>query len=957
MAISKNLKEMILNNIEKINITKKIRMDIEDIYLESSSTTNNEEYNTISYKLGKALIDAKKDVPTALSTPKKLYALYLESQNRSIQRNITKQKSKTIEKSYEVLQQSFEYKRIEDFYIEPSDDYTINFSNLKDTFGIKSGEKVYIVDENKVFFHSDECIPIYTTDEKLHKITLGMKQGINLNFSIEKSKNLDIVVIICFYDEKTKERISYNMLPINKVVNAYFPKNSGYFNLGLKVIGEGFAKHNDIAFNNLCENAFIDDNIDLEEGVSIIIPSYKGQDTIIDTLKSIANQKNIEFKLLEIIIIINGEKDSTEDKVLEFSSKHPYLNIDCEYISSAGASKARNIAIAKAKKKFMVFCDDDDLLSEEYIAGLYEIRSPDSIGFCQIYDLETDDVLVKNNTINTMLLSALDENIESINRFTSAITMIASKIVPTKNIQKISFNESLRSGEDVAFFTEYYVKYSPSLVMSSNQNTYYIRRLRNNSVSRQELSFDFNISQRLDVIKDLILLKKTITNRDGFDFVDTKIRAQCSFIVNYLNKYPEEYRQLHLQIINKGIQGFPYRYLQDKLGLIEPDLLVVSYCHPPFVDTSAVVSAKRVFEFNQICDIICADMSKVREVNTELYAINQHLVRDSFVVDTPPTFGGWSGIYHFCQAVITLSKGKQYGSIYSRSFWPASHFAAFEYKRKNPDVKWIAEFSDPVILDIEGNIRHASIPKEWVEKVVTDFDLNDSLKQEYNLYIWCELVAYLFADEIIFTCSNQKDLMLNNFPYKESLVNAKGSIKTIPHPTLPPEYYNRSSVMEYDLDLQKVNFAYFGAFYKTRRLDDLIESLYFYHSNIHQFENMKEPLVHIFTEQVEVAKDMVNEEGLSKYFVINEYVDYFDFLKISKSMDVLIVNDSKAKDIFGYNPYMPSKLSDYLGSESKIWMFCEEGSAMDQLQNIGGYKSYITKNPSKALIEILADIT
>ena len=47
--------------------------------------------------------------------------------------------------------------------------------------------------------------------------------------------------------------------------------------------------------------------------------------------------------------------------------------------------------------------------------------------------------------------------------------------------------------------------------------------------------------------------------------------------------------------------------------------------------------------------------------------------------------------------------------------------------------------------------------------------------------------------------------------------------------------------------------------------------------------------------------------------------------------DVLIVEDSFTKGHFIKNPYLPSKLSDYNGSNTTIWAICEENSEMSKL--------------------------
>lgn len=960
MAIPKKIKENILHAIKEINEIKKLSNNANenDTDIKSPTDISNKEYNTISYKLGKTLIDSKKDMVSAISTPRKLFGIYLESKNRLQESDIKYlEKSKVVVRNVGKLNNVIGYKRIDDFISEEihSNNENVSLQSLINIFGIKSGDKVFTLSDNKVYFETKSNEPIYTTSQKIWTTSSYTKKIINANFDLKKSDELDLVVIISFFDDNSKNRIHYNMLPINKNLNIAIPQNATYFNLGLKVTGEGVLEKKKIKLGGIQESipiTTIDYNLD--DGISIIIPSYKGEKTIIDTLESIEKQKNINLDLLEIIIVINGEKDSTEEKIIEFSNNQKHLNIVCSYTNELGASEARNIAIKQASKEYLVFCDDDDLLSDEYLSGLYKIRNPESIGFCSIYDMKEDGQIVKDNNINTKLIRSLTDNVHNIENFTSAITMIASKIIPTKNIKDIVFDKSLRSGEDVVFFTDYYIRYNPKLIMCSNEETYYIRRLRDNSVSRQKMSFEFNVSQRLDVMKSLLSLKTSTYKKEQLEFIDSKIRAQCGFIVSYLKENPKEYKNIHLAIVKKDIKSFPYRYLQDRVGLTDPSLLVISYCHPPFVDTSAVVAAKRVFEFDEICDVVCADMSKVRAINPELSKINRHLIRDSFVLSTNPTFGGWSGIYEFASAIDFLVDDKNYTSVYSRSFWPASHFAAFEYKRKHPEVKWIAEFSDPIILDIEGNARKADISIDWVKEIIADFGLDYSLINEDNLYVWCELIVYIFADEIIFTCENQRKLMTNSFPHQKYINRIENHNQIIPHPTLPKEFYE-SNQIDYKLDESKVNFAYFGAFYKTRRLDDLIDALHSYKSNVGKYKKLKSPLIHIFTEQVDAAKEMVEEEGLDKYFIINNYVNYFDFLNISKAMDVLIVNDAKAKDMFGFNPYLPSKLSDYLGSSSKIWGFYEKNSAI----SFGSKENYYTELSKgegfKTLIQILSE--
>ncbi len=59
-------------------------------------------------------------------------------------------------------------------------------------------------------------------------------------------------------------------------------------------------------------------------------------------------------------------------------------------------------------------------------------------------------------------------------------------------------------------------------------------------------------------------------------------------------------------------------------------------------------------------------------------------------------------------------------------------------------------------------------------------------------------------------------------------------------------------------------------------------------------------------------------------------MNFLEFLNLTTKFDCLIVNDTFTKGYKEVNPYLPSKLSDYLGSGSDIWMIYEEGSIMSR---------------------------
>jgi glycosyltransferase involved in cell wall biosynthesis len=89
--------------------------------------------------------------------------------------------------------------------------------------------------------------------------------------------------------------------------------------------------------------------------VSIIIPAHNEEKYIEETLKSVLNQN------CEIIVVANGCKDKTVEKVKKFPKVKLYE------IKEAHVSKARNYGASKTKEELLIFVDADTKLSSNSI--------------------------------------------------------------------------------------------------------------------------------------------------------------------------------------------------------------------------------------------------------------------------------------------------------------------------------------------------------------------------------------------------------------------------------------------------------------------------------------------------------------------------------------------------------------------------------------------------------------
>lgn len=225
----------------------------------------------------------------------------------------------------------------------------------------------------------------------------------------------------------------------------------------------------------------------------------------------------------------------------------------------------------------------------------------------------------------------------------------------------------------------------------------------------------------------------------------------------------------------------------------------------------------------------------------------------------------------------------------------------------------------------------------------------DLIENKSSAYFVAEYLVYLFADKIIFTNENQREVMLRQFPVDVyDMVLTKSEIKQ--HPTLPDKYYHIiESKLKIDNDF--INIAYFGnEYYGKRHFESIFLAL---ESLNHKYKNIIR--LYLFNEDQLLLKRLISTLSVKNNIIIKKPVDYLEFLNLTTKFDVLVVNDLITKGNYDINPYLPSKFSDYLGSKSNIWAICEDGSSLSRSKV--KYKSYVDdyKGSSLELVRILED--
>lgn len=108
----------------------------------------------------------------------------------------------------------------------------------------------------------------------------------------------------------------------------------------------------------------------MKKGISVILPFYNSQDTLLESAKSLLNQKRNKNLPLEVLLIDNN---STEDSgkighALETVYPDIFRYIQC---SEQGVSSARNLGLQLATKEYVMFLDADDAFSLDTVQNVY----------------------------------------------------------------------------------------------------------------------------------------------------------------------------------------------------------------------------------------------------------------------------------------------------------------------------------------------------------------------------------------------------------------------------------------------------------------------------------------------------------------------------------------------------------------------------------------------------------
>ena len=116
----------------------------------------------------------------------------------------------------------------------------------------------------------------------------------------------------------------------------------------------------------------------MKDGISVIICCFNSSKRLKPTLEHLYFQRNISFSEWEIIVVNNASTDDTITIATEiwnsFTGPKPPFKIISE--KRQGLSLARNAGINEANFKYVLLCDDDNWLADDYLTEALNIMRP-----------------------------------------------------------------------------------------------------------------------------------------------------------------------------------------------------------------------------------------------------------------------------------------------------------------------------------------------------------------------------------------------------------------------------------------------------------------------------------------------------------------------------------------------------------------------------------------------------
>ena len=221
----------------------------------------------------------------------------------------------------------------------------------------------------------------------------------------------------------------------------------------------------------------------MEEKISIIVPVYNSEPYLDLCVTSLLSQ---QYQHTEIILVNDGSRDASLDICRRYQKADPRIVVIDQ--KNAGVSAARNAGIAAATGEFIMFCDSDDCVRQDWCTSMRNVFCPNYLVMCAFQEVLSDEI----DNLSLDSRSGTDFHPESVDKkqflyyrdrgIGSPTTKLFERNIIVSH--QIRFPESLALGEDLAFVLEY-LNHISGNILYLNEPLYAYRMTGLDSLSRR----------------------------------------------------------------------------------------------------------------------------------------------------------------------------------------------------------------------------------------------------------------------------------------------------------------------------------------------------------------------------------------------------------------------------------------------------------------------------------------
>lgn len=282
--------------------------------------------------------------------------------------------------------------------------------------------------------------------------------------------------------------------------------------------------------------------------VSVIIPTYQRAHVVSQAIESVLAQTYRDY---EIIVVIDGSTDNTEEVLARFGDK---ITVICQ--KNKGLAGARNTGIRASQGQYIAFLDDDDLwVSNKLEKQLAYFETNPTIGL--VY---SDGFFFNEKGVLPDKWTSVyppPQIWHFLTLFERNVILVSTVVVRRECLDKVGlFDETLRSCEDYDLWLRIIEKFS---IYFLNEPLGFYRQSPNSLQSNREYMLVTNLCAKEKAFNRNAELSKIPLIVLDLWFFDHYLRLAYLYINLYQGEKArqvlEKYRQL------RGAKGIEYEVL------------------------------------------------------------------------------------------------------------------------------------------------------------------------------------------------------------------------------------------------------------------------------------------------------------------------------------------------------------------------------------------------------------